>query len=170
MLRRAVLDGHQMGLRSPFLFQLVSSVAEQMSGPYPELSETSERVAKVIEKEENNFFETIDDGIARVQNLISDIQSTGKSTIDGALAADVYTTHGVPPELFETLGEQNNLTLDWDGFNVAMSQHGQASGVIADSVMGNFGPIDEIKSEVKSTQFLGYQKNDGDGKDCCSRW
>ena len=40
LLRRAVLDGHQMGLREPFLYKLVPTVAELMKQPYPELSET----------------------------------------------------------------------------------------------------------------------------------
>ena len=38
LLRRAVLDGHQMGLREPFLYKLVPMVAEMMKRPYPELA------------------------------------------------------------------------------------------------------------------------------------
>ncbi|HLA83543.1 MAG TPA: alanine--tRNA ligase-related protein, partial [Thermoguttaceae bacterium] len=40
LLRRAVLDGRQMGVREPFLHKLVPTVAELMGVPYPELSET----------------------------------------------------------------------------------------------------------------------------------
>ena len=61
LLRRAVLDGHQMGLREPFLFQLVPTIAEIMKSPYPELTETAERVAAVVKAEESNFLDTIDD-------------------------------------------------------------------------------------------------------------
>src|SRR6266481_4176488 len=45
LLRRAVLDGHQMGLREPFLHKLVPVVAEMMKRPYPELEETVKRVS-----------------------------------------------------------------------------------------------------------------------------
>ena len=55
LLRRAVLDGHQMGVREPFLYQLVPVVAQMMQRPYPELSQTVERVAGVIQGEEANF-------------------------------------------------------------------------------------------------------------------
>ena len=44
-LRRAVLDGHQLGLREPFLFKLVPFVVDAMKSAYPELTETTERVA-----------------------------------------------------------------------------------------------------------------------------
>jgi alanyl-tRNA synthetase len=59
LLRRAVLDGHQMGMRGPFLHKLVPVVADVMKRPYPELQETVKRVSSVIEKEEANFFGTI---------------------------------------------------------------------------------------------------------------
>ena len=35
LLRRAVLDGYQMGVREPFLYKLVPVVAEMMRRPYP---------------------------------------------------------------------------------------------------------------------------------------
>ena len=38
LLRRAVLDGHQMNVREPFLYQLVPAVAKLMQRPYPELA------------------------------------------------------------------------------------------------------------------------------------
>jgi len=44
LLRRAVLDGHQLVLREPFMYQLVPTVANAMKGPYPELQETIDRV------------------------------------------------------------------------------------------------------------------------------
>ena len=63
LLRRAVLDGHQMGLRDPFLHQIVPAVVETMKVPYPELAETVVGVTGVIEREESNFFGTIDAGL-----------------------------------------------------------------------------------------------------------
>src|SRR5437660_3135227 len=47
LLRRAVLDGHQMGVGRPFAHRLVSKVAEMMRVPYPELTDTVDRVAHV---------------------------------------------------------------------------------------------------------------------------
>ena len=63
LLRRAVLDGHQMGLREPFLYKLVPAVVEVMKAPYPESDRDDRRVADVIRNEEANFFGTIDAGL-----------------------------------------------------------------------------------------------------------
>ena len=44
LLRRAVLDGHQLGLREPFLHQIVPAVVDAMLPAYPELAETLAQV------------------------------------------------------------------------------------------------------------------------------
>ncbi len=157
LLRRGVLDGHQMGVREPFLFRLVPSVVEQMKVAYPEIADTVERVADVIKNEESNFLGTIDAGLARVQKIFGAMQSENRPQVSGAEAADLYQTYGVPPEMFETLAAENGMTFDWPGFQREMLAHGEASGKLAHSVMSASGPIDEIKQAVAGTKFLGYE-------------
>lgn len=157
LLRRAVLDGHHMGLREPFLYQIVPAVVEMMKTPYPELAETTGRVADVIKNEEANFFGTIDAGLARIEKIFAGMKSAGRTTVDGAAAAELYQTFGVPPEVFETMAAENNLAFDWDGYRAAMEQHGEASGKVVHTVMGDKGPIDAIKKVLHETKFLGYE-------------
>ena len=39
-----------------------------------------------------------------------------RGIVSGAEAADMFQTHGFPPELFETLAAERNLAFDWNGF------------------------------------------------------
>jgi alanyl-tRNA synthetase len=164
LLRRAVLDGHQMGLREPFLYQLVGSVAEQMKVPYPELGQTVDRVADVIKSEEANFFATIDGGLNRIERVFDDMKTANKVTVEGAAAADLYQTYGVPPELFEALAAEHNLAFDWPGYKAAMQQHGEASGKLAHSVMDSKGPIDSLKRAFHQSEFVGYDTTECQAK------
>ncbi len=165
LLRRAVLDGHQMGLRDPFLHQLVPAVVDMMKAGYPDLAETSQRVADVIRNEESNFFGTIDAGLARIENIFSQMQSDGQGIVKGAEAADLYQTFGVPPELFETMASENNFTFDWDGFGKAMEEHGEASGK-QQGVLFKTGPIETLKKSVQHTEFVGYDETASEVKIC----
>jgi len=162
LLRRAVLDGHQLGLREPFLHTLVPKVVEMMGNAYPELRETTDRVAQVIEKEEANFFGTIDDGLNRIERTFEEMRAADRVKIEGSVAADLYQTYGVPPELFEALAAEHNLAFDWDGYNRAMLEHGEASGKVQHTVMGAKGPIDSLKHAHHSTEFLGYETTSAD--------
>ena len=162
LLRRAVLDGHQLGLRKPFLFLLVPKVVEMMRGAYPELSDTTDRVASVIQKEEANFFATIDDGLSRIEHAVEEMRAQDRVKVEGAVAAELYQTYGVPPELFESLAAEHNLAFDWDGYTRSMEQFGEVSGKVQHTVMGAKGPIDSLKHAMHSTEFLGYEKTEAE--------
>ncbi|MCR9295218.1 MAG: alanine--tRNA ligase [bacterium] len=159
LLRRAVLDGHQIGMRDPFLYQLVPSVAAVMKHSYPELSETVDRVASVIRKEEADFFATIDGGLERIERVFSTMQADGAVMVDGTEAASLYQTHGVPPELFQTLAAERQLTFDWDGYREAMKRHEGVSGG-GRSELFQTGPIENAKEALQRTEFLGYEQMD----------
>ena len=163
LLRRAVLQGHEMGLREPFLHRLVPVVVDVMKRPYPDLQSTAERVAKVIEHEERGFLETLDGGLEKIQSIFEQMEREHQQTVNGQEAADLYQTWGIPAELFESIAREKNLDFDWDGYQRAMERHSIASGAGQKGVMGNFGPIDEIKAEVKSTDFFGYDSTSTKG-------
>ncbi len=156
LLRRAVLDGHQMGMREPFLFQLVPAVAEAMKGCYPELKETIARVQDVIRREENDFFQTIDAGLNRIESVFESMASNGRVMVDGREAASLYQTYGVPPELFQTLAAERNLTFDWDGYRAATHEHETVSGG-GQRDLFQTGPIETLKEALLRTDFLGYE-------------
>jgi len=164
LLRRAVLDGRQMGVSEPFLHKLVGKVAEMMKAPYPELTETVTRVSQVIEQEESNFFGTIDAGLDRIERLFKGMQADGREMVTGAEAAEMYTTHGFPPELFETLAAEHNLGFDWAGFKKEMEQHGIESGAGNRVELFKSSPIDALKKTLPGTEFLGYEAATAEGQ------
>ena len=153
LLRRAVLDGRQMGLHDPFLYQLPGTVAALMKSPYPELSDTVERVAGVIRREEDSFLATIDGGLDRIEKLFS---TAATEIVRGSDAAELYTTYGFPPELLETLASERNIDFDWDGFQKAMDEHGQRSGAGSRTELFASGPLDALKETLHGSDFVGY--------------
>lgn len=157
LLRRAVLDGHQLGMRAPFLHELVPTVATAMQSAYPELGATCERVAEVIQKEEGDFFSTIDAGLERIERVFSTMRDKGSVMVDGSDAASLYQTYGVPPELFQGLAAERKLTFDWDGYAKAMKQHENISGG-GRSELFQTGPIETLKEALRHTEFIGYDQ------------
>ncbi|HWB13783.1 MAG TPA: alanine--tRNA ligase [Pirellulales bacterium] len=164
LLRRAVLDGHQLGMHEPFLHLLVPDVAAMMSVPYPELRETTGRVSQIIEKEEENFFSTIDGGLERIDRIFASMKKEGRMMVAGHEAADMYTTYGFPPELFETMAAEHNFTFDWEGYRRAMKEHGEVSGLEHKLELFKSGPLDALKKALHGTEFLGYQQIEAQAK------
>ena len=161
LLRRGVLDGHQIGLKEPFLYKLVDAVVEQMKVPYPELIDSTARVAEVIKQEEENFFGTIDEGLHRIEQTFQNIAQSGASEVDGAEAAILYQTYGVPPELFESMAAEKNLGFNWKSFEAEMERHTEATGKKKGGLFQT-GPIEAMKQEQHTCDFLGYDTESAD--------
>jgi len=127
-----------------------------MRVPYPELGETTARVAGVIEREEQSFLATIDGGLDRIEKLFTGIGRAGGATVPGVDAAELYTTYGFPPELLETLAAERNCSFDWAGFRAAMEEHGLKSGAGTRVEVFTSGPLDALKKTMHGSEFVGY--------------
>ncbi|MGC2617495.1 MAG: alanine--tRNA ligase, partial [Acidobacteriaceae bacterium] len=64
ILRRGIRHGRLLGQEKPFMCQMVYAVRDEMGDAYPELKESADRVAKVIEAEENQFARVLEIGSA----------------------------------------------------------------------------------------------------------
>lgn len=162
LIRRAVLDGYQMNLREPFLYQLVSAVAGASKAAYPELSETTQRVSEVIESEEKAFFSTIDGGMKRIATLFEQMRDESAVMVPGKEAAELNTTYGVPPELLQTLAAEKNFTFDWAGYKEEMEEHAKISGGDR-GVLFQTGPLETLKEALRETPFVGYDDTESQG-------
>ena len=157
LLRRAVLDGVQMGMKKPFLYHLVPVVADLMKVPYPELQETVERVQGVVSAEEERFMSNIDGGLRRLDHVFKTMEEEKRATVAGADAFEMYQTYGFPPELFETLAGEKNYGFDWEGFGKEMERHGELSGLAEKNLLFKRDPLEGIKKTNNPPEFLGYQ-------------
>ncbi len=154
---------HQLGVKKPFLCQLVGKVAELMRPVYPEISESVNRVSRVIQSEEANFLNTIDGGVERLNRVFDSMKKENRAMVSGSETAELYTTHGFPPELLETLAAEHNLQVDWAGYKAEMEKHSTVSG--GGKVIDVFAhkPIDTLKKTLEPTRFLGYETTKGHG-------
>ena len=59
IMRRAIFHGRRLEMEKPFLFEMVNAVRDLMVSAYPELSETAERVSRVVFAEEERFSHTL---------------------------------------------------------------------------------------------------------------
>ncbi len=158
LLRRAVLDGRQMGVREPCLYKLVPVVAEMMKNPYPELGDTAERVARGIKAEEAGFLDTIDAGLDRIERIFQQMHRDNHGVVSGEDAAEMYQTHGFPPELFESMAAERGLAFDWPGYEEAMKKHGiESGGGQKQELFGPRSPLDALKKAIHGTRFVGYE-------------
>ncbi len=71
ILRRGIRHGRLLGQEKPFMFQMAYAVRDEMQGAYPELKESADRVAKVVEAEERQFARVLEVGDRQLGQAIA---------------------------------------------------------------------------------------------------
>jgi alanyl-tRNA synthetase len=75
IMRRAIRHGRLLGQEKPFLFQMVYVVRDLMQGAYPELKDSADRVARVVEAEEKQFDRVLKIGALAFEKEIELVKS-----------------------------------------------------------------------------------------------
>jgi alanyl-tRNA synthetase len=157
ILRRAVRHAWLLGRKEPTLTGLTSVVVREMGSIYPELQSKGDFIARVTRTEEQRFLETIEGGLKR----LDDIVGTGIRRISGEEAFKLYDTFGFPIDLTEIIAGEKGLTVDLDGFEVALEEQRSRSRAarkgVAESAAIHTGSAGEWRSLRKDPQrFVGY--------------
>lgn len=127
ILRRAIRHGRMLGIKDAFLEGAVDAVAKIYEGApdFDGLANNREYIKKVIRLEEDRFAATLAQGMEMLGREIDAVKADGKKILDGAIGFKLYDTYGFPFELTAEILDENNLTLDKDGFDRAMNDQRQ---------------------------------------------
>ncbi|MDR3210744.1 MAG: alanine--tRNA ligase [Planctomycetota bacterium] len=166
LLRRAVLDGRNLGIRGDFLHRLVPLVGEAMAEPYPEVLAQAAGIEETVRLEEEKFLSTIDRGLALIDRAVTEAKQDRRDIIPGAAAFELHDTYGFPYELAEEVVARHGMSIDRPGFDAALDQAREKAreGAKMRGEVFVGGPLKEIKKLSAGTKFLGYDCEAASGK------
>jgi alanyl-tRNA synthetase len=155
ILRRAVRYGYtSLEMEEPFIYRLVSVLAETMGDHFPELVTGREQIAKIIFEEETSFLKTLGKGLKMIESMVSDLKMEQKDTLTGKVAFELYDTYGFPVDLTQLILRENGLKLDQQGFEDEMKNQKERSREDASVTAADW----IILVDTEGTEFTGYGK------------
>jgi alanyl-tRNA synthetase len=117
IVRRAIRHGYKLGIRDTFFYKLVEPLCREMGGAYPELMAARSMVEQVLQKEEERFAETLEQGMRILDSCLKGLSG---STIPGETVFQLYDTYGFPVDLTADIAREHRLSVDMEGFESAM--------------------------------------------------
>ncbi|THB73795.1 MAG: alanine--tRNA ligase [Gammaproteobacteria bacterium] len=156
IIRRAVRHGYQLGTKELFFYKIVDTLVKEMGEAYPILVEQQDFVKKILKQEEEQFAKTLEQGM---KILETEITTMGGKIISGDTAFKLYDTYGFPFDLTADIARERELTVDRDGFDVAMEEQKKKS---KESSQFDVDYNDKMETE-HSTEFIGYEATTGKG-------
>ncbi|MEY4562763.1 MAG: hypothetical protein RLZZ618_2040, partial [Pseudomonadota bacterium] len=146
--RRAIRHGYKLGARKPFFYTLVAALSKEMGEAYPELRQAEKRVTEVLKQEEEGFFRTIANGM----EILDAALAGGAQTVDGETAFKLHDTYGFPLDLTADVCRERGVTVDSEGFDVAMKRQKDKA-----RAAGKFKMAAGLEYTGAATTFHGYE-------------
>ena len=129
-----------------------------MGDAYPELIEQRALIERTLKKEEEQFLNTLDRGLALLENEL--VKLGDSKNFPGDIAFKLYDTYGFPADLTQDVVRDRGYVVDMEGFDKCMAE--QKARAKSASTFG----IDYNK-ELKITEntvFTGYDSLSSEGK------
>ncbi|MDH5369521.1 MAG: alanine--tRNA ligase [Gammaproteobacteria bacterium] len=157
IIRRALRHGNNLGQKDAFFYKLVKPLVKEMGAAYPELKNAQTKVEKVLHQEEERFAETLEKGLAILEQSISEMKD---KVIPGDVVFKLYDTYGFPADLTNDIARERGLMLDMDGFEKSMEEQRERARA-ASTFGGHYDDALDIEGE---TDFTGYEHLEGQAK------
>ncbi|WP_446744843.1 alanine--tRNA ligase [Silvibacterium acidisoli] len=150
ILRRGIRHGRLLGQDKPFMHQMVYAVRDEMADAYPELKESADRVAKVIEAEERQFARVMEVGARQLQTVMQ------QGALSGKEAFHLYETFGLPLDFMMDAAHDAGIHFDLEGFEQARAE--EQARARASWKGGSKQSASPAYRELAKTDFEGYKK------------
>ncbi|WP_137896474.1 alanine--tRNA ligase [Ramlibacter sp. 2FC] len=149
IVRRAIRHGYKLGRKAPFFHKLVPDLVALMGAAYPNLAANAQRIAEVLQAEEERFFETLENGMEILDAALAD----GGKVLPGEVAFKLHDTYGFPLDLSADVCRERGLSVDEAGFASAMEkQKAQARAA------GKFKMDRALEYSGDGNDFVGYEQ------------
>jgi alanyl-tRNA synthetase len=157
LIRRVVRHGRLIGIAGEFINQVAETAISLSESIYPNLRQRETAIKAELQREEVNFLKTLDRGEKLLAEIIQDIKQKGLNSISGESAFTLYDTYGFPLELTQEVAEENNITVDVDGFNAEMQKQVERAKAAHETIdLTVQGSLDKLAEHIHSTKFIGY--------------
>jgi alanyl-tRNA synthetase len=158
LIRRAFRFGRLMGMQEPFLYEQARTVVKEMGSAFSELLDNQDFMVSVIKKEEDRFSQTLDKGLAILEQEMEQLLRAGGTVLSGEVAFKLYDTYGFPLDIVNDIAEKHTLSVDEAGFNTFMAEQKRKSkeawsGSGEKDVAAQFAKLLEAGMQ---TRFVGY--------------
>lgn len=132
------------------MYQMVFAVRDEMKDAYPELVDSAERVAKVVEAEERQFDRVLKTGLVRLQEKLD-----GATILGGEDAFHLYETYGLPLDFMVDAARDQGIAFDHEGFEAA--KESEQARARASWKGGSQKSASPVFRELAKTAFEGYR-------------
>lgn len=158
IIRRALRHARLAGFEGPFLHQMTEFVAEIMHSAYPDLQDSTGRIARIVRDEEVRYERNFAVAEREFETALEKLEN---GVIPGRVAFRLYDTFGLSLDEQQEMARERDLKIDLSGFESEMDgQRARARSSWKGSAKGESAAAPALiaLSGRCKTEFLGYDR------------
>lgn len=159
LIRRVVRHGRLIGIEGEFTPHIAEAAISLAESVYPNVRVKVAEIKAELSREESRFLKTLERGEKLLEEILEKVKQQGNTQISGKDAFTLYDTYGFPLELTQEIAEEQGLTVDTEGFDVAMEEQQTRAKEARETIdLTVQGSLDKLAESIQTTEFLGYSE------------
>ena len=175
IMRRAIQQGHVLGIDEPFLVRVCERVRDVTKDAYSDLESEWPTIERWAKAEEESFSRTLEQGERLLAEVVERAKAEQTSWVSAEDAFKLHDTYGFPYEMTKELLAEEGLSVDDQGFEELMERAREvsragSSRTRATADAGGGAPVHVEHEDVLRftreagfrTRFVGYEATEAD--------
>jgi alanyl-tRNA synthetase len=175
IMRRAIQQGHVLGIHDPFLVRVCERVRDLLGEVYPNMKTEWPTIERWARAEEEGFSRTLEQGQKLLAEVVERAKADKTSWVSAEDAFKLHDTYGFPYEMTKELLAEESLSVDDQGFEELMERAREVSrrGSSRTRATADAGGGAEVHVEHDDvlrfareagfpTRFVGYETTEAD--------
>ena len=173
IMRRAIQQGHVLGIDQPFLVRVCERVRDIMKDAYPKLESEWPTIERWARAEEESFSRTLEQGERLLAEVIERAKADQTSWVSADDAFKLHDTYGFPYEMTKELLAEEGLSVDDQGFEELMERAREVSRAGSSRTRARAEAGNDVHVEHEDvmrfardagfhTRFVGYETTEAD--------
>ena len=156
IMRRGMCHAHLLGSKNPIFASIAPLFIQENQDIYPELPSAQHTISSTLNREEERFSESLEQGMHRLNAALANLSSS--EPLPGHIAFQLYDTFGFPLDMTVDVLRRQGRSVNIQEFKSSMDdQKNRARGAwkgSGDSSTSNAWYT--IKEQTQTSHFVGY--------------
>ncbi len=159
LFRRVYRLMRTLNMEPAKLYDIIDMQADYWRKDFPQIKEMQNEIVEMLKVEEEKFKDTLHRGEGMVKRIAADLKSKGIGKLSDHMLAELYDSHGLPPEIVKQAAENEGVEVEVpeNFYTLVANRHMQASKPIEEEETKAEKDLEKLAEQLPATEPLYYK-------------
>lgn len=158
LFRRVYRLMRSLNMNPDMLYDIIDMQVNYWSNDFPHIKEMHKEIVEMLKVEEEKFKDTLKRGEGIIKRIATDLKTKGESNLSNSKLAELYDSHGLPPEIVKQVAEKENIQVEVpENFYALVANRHMQTCKPAEEESSSEEELEEIAEQITPTEKLYYK-------------